>query len=52
MTKYKLGNLDELFWHDVRNYQNAPIMRFVMNVVLYAFCCVRKMMDYYDLCSG
>ena len=28
--------------HDVRNYQNASMMRFVMNDILYAFRCVKK----------
>ena len=34
--------MDECGMHDVRNYKNTSMMRFVMNVVLYAFHCVRK----------
>ena len=43
MTKYELGNMDEyVVMHDVRNYQIASMMRFVINVVLYTFSYVRK----------
>ena len=28
--------------NDVRNYQNAPMMRFVINAALYGFRCVRR----------
>ena len=34
--------MDECGMHDARNYKRAPIMRFVINDVLYAFRCVRK----------
>ena len=36
------GNMDECIMYEVRNYQNASMMTFVMNVVLYAFLFVRK----------
>ena len=31
------GIMDEQVVHDVRNYQNAPMMRFMINVISYAF---------------
>ena len=34
--------MDDYVMHDLRNYQYVPMMRFVMNVVLYVFYCVRK----------
>ena len=35
----------------LRNYQNTLMMRFVINIVLYAFSSVRKKDDYCDMCS-
>ena len=29
--------MDEYVMHDIKDYQNASVMRFVMNFVLYAF---------------
>ena len=46
------GNMDECIMYEVRNYQNASMMTFVMNVVLYAFLFVRKEDGLYDLCFG
>ena len=34
--------MNEYVTQYVINYQNAPMMRFVMNVVLYVFYCFRK----------
>ena len=34
--------MDECGMHDVRNYKNDPMMRFVMNDVLYTFGLLRK----------
>ena len=44
--------MDENVMHDVISYQNAPMMRFVMNVVSYAFLVLELRMSYFDLCSG
>ena len=34
--------MDEHVMHDVRNYKNVTMMRFAINVVLYAFRNIRK----------
>jgi len=34
--------MDEYVMYEVRNYQNFPMMRFVVNVILYAFRCDKK----------
>lgn len=34
---YELGNMVKYATQNVGNYQNVPIMRFVMNIVLYDF---------------
>ena len=32
--------MDEYVMHDGRNYQNAPMIKFRMNVIFYTFHCV------------
>ena len=34
--------MDDYVMGDLRNYQNTHMMRFVMKVIFYAFCCVQK----------
>jgi len=35
--EYEFDNMNEYVTHYVINYQNAPMMRLLMNVVLYVF---------------
>ena len=44
--------MDEYIKHDVRNYHNAPMMIFVMNIILYVYAVLEKRLSYCDLYSG